>query len=274
MLMVRPRRALSPMNDVRHELDSMRAAGAWKVWEPLYHTRDWFRGYGFHIGLIAMIAIFGLTGYETTLLFADGRGFTAWDPSSPWDTNVPPLPWSIFVYLTLYLYSPLPIIFAERDLRGRRELTFLAQGMILLFLVSYGFFLLMPAEVVVRPQMEQLLPSMRPLVKDIFGVVYAIDRPWNSWPSLHVSQSLLIVLFVQRWLGIRSEEFPNHRPWLIALWVAWVALSLSILTTKQHFIWDMVSGAGLGALIWWYYILPKLEQRTESTRSAQLPTTA
>jgi membrane-associated phospholipid phosphatase len=262
------------MRDTHQELESMRSAGAWRIWEPLYQTRDWCRGYGFHIALMFIVAVFGLGGYETTLLFAAERGLTSWDPSSSWDHSVPALPWTVIIYLTLYLYSPLPIFAAKRDERGRRELAFLAQGMLLLFTISFAFFLLMPAQILVRPQMEMLVSSMRPLYKDIFEVIYILDRPFNSWPSLHVSQSLLIVLFCHRWLELRADEFPRRGVWMTGLWLAWVALSLSILTTKQHFIWDMVTGAVLGALLWWFYILPRLEQRIVSRQAASLPTSA
>ena len=261
-------------DDVRQDIDSMRTAGVWRIWEPLYPLHERWSGFGFHLALMTAISAIGLAGYHVTLHFANGRGVTAWDPTNSWDTTVPPLPWSIFIYLTLYLYFPLPILASNRDLRGRRELALLAQGMILLFLISYAFFLFMPAEVGVRTQMEQLVPVMHPRLASLFDIVYYLDRPWNSWPSLHVSESLLIVLFVQRWLGIRADEFPNRRPWMAGLWIAWIALSLSILTTKQHFIWDLITGAVLGALIWWFYILPKLEQRTADREPSSVPTSA
>ena len=54
------------MRDAHQELEAMRSAGAWRIWEPLYHKRDWCKGYGFHIALMAIIAVFGLGGYETT----------------------------------------------------------------------------------------------------------------------------------------------------------------------------------------------------------------
>ncbi len=233
-------------------------AGVWRIWAPLYRIRERCNGYAFHVALLISISFVGLAGYHWSNLLAEERGLTVWDPTSEWDTTVPPLPWSILIYLTLYFYYPLPFLVAGRTQRGRNELALVAQGTILLFLFSYGFFLLVPAEVVVRTQMEHLVPSMHPRLADLYDLVYFIDRPWNSWPSLHVSASLLIVLFVQRWLSIRAAEFRRRRLYTATIWVAWLALSLSVVTTKQHFIWDMVSGAGIGALLWWAYMLPRL----------------
>ena len=262
------------MRDHHQELEALRSAGTWRAWEPLLRLRDIWRGYGFHVGVMAFLGLFGIGGYEATLLFATERGLTAWSPTSSWDYAVPALPWTVLIYLTLYLYSVIPVLSTRRDERGRRELLFLAQGMIILFLISFGVFLAMPAEIVVRTQMEALLPSMNPLYRALFEGIYLIDRPFNSWPSLHVSQSLLIILFAHRWLALRTGELPSAGRWIAFLWVAWVALSLSILTTKQHFIWDMVTGAALGALLWRAYILPRLDQRIAARQTASLPTSA
>ncbi|MAB80770.1 MAG: hypothetical protein CMJ89_15585 [Planctomycetes bacterium] len=246
------------MTETTHNFESLRAGGAWRIWAPFYRMRERCNGYGFHVALAIVVTTFGLAGYHSTNLFAEGRGVTTWNPTIEWDTAIPPLPWSILIYLSVYLYYPLPFLIADRTLRGRRELALAAQGTILLFLFSYGFFLFMPAEVVVRTQMEDLLPSMHPRFAALYELVYVFDRPWNSWPSLHVSESLLIVLFVQRWLSIRAAEFRRGRLYIRVLWVAWLALSLSIVTTKQHFIWDMFSGAGICALLWWGYVMPRL----------------
>jgi hypothetical protein len=262
------------MTDDNCDYEDLHAGGAWRLWSPLYSLRDHLRGYGFHFAVMIIISTAGILGYHSTLLFADGRGVTTWDPTSTWDTALPAMPWTVLVYLTLYLYLPLPILSAGRSNRGRRELAILGQGMLLLFLISYAFFVFMPAEVSVRTQMEALVPTMHPQLGRIFEIVYLIDRPWNSWPSLHVSQSLLIALFVQRWLTLRAAELPLHRFSSCAMWIAWIVLSLSILTTKQHFIWDMLSGGLLGALIWWSYILPRFEQRATSRQTSSVPSSA
>jgi len=146
--------------------------------------------------------------------------------------------------------------------------------MLLLFALSFSVFMLFPAEVTVRTQMEALMPSMTPLLESIFSVMYDIDRVWNSWPSLHVSESLLIVLFVQRWLEIRAEEFPRRKLWMSAFWIAWILLSVSIITTKQHFIWDMITGGLLGWALWKLYILPRLDQRIRTERRVSVATSS
>lgn len=247
-------------------------SGTWPLWSPLYRLREYRDGYGFHIAVLFLVGILGLAGYHSTLLFSNERGLTAWSPENAWDSMVPALPWTVYIYLTLYFYFPIPAFLADRSERGCRELAILGQGMLLLFALSFGVFILFPAEVTVRTQMEALMPSMTPLLESIFSIMYDIDRAWNSWPSLHVSESLLIVLFVQRWLEIRAEEFPRRKLWMGAFWIAWALLSLSIITTKQHFIWDMVTGGLLGWALWKLYILPRLEQRIRTERRVSVAT--
>jgi membrane-associated phospholipid phosphatase len=132
--------------------------------------------------------------------------------------------------------------------------------MVLLFLVSYGVFLTLPVEIVVRAQMEELVPSMSSPFAELFQLVYLLDRPWNAWPSLHVSGSLLIVLFIDYCWSVKEVVSTRQVCLRVTLWLAWVALALSILTTKQHFLWDMVSGALLGVLAWRWYVGPRLHR--------------
>ena len=59
-----------------------------------------------------------------------------------------------------------------------------------------------------------------------------------------------------------------------AFWIAWVLLSLSIITTKQHFIWDMVTGGLLGWALWKLYILPRLDRRLRSEHQVSVATSS
>ncbi len=73
-----------------------------------------------------------------------------------------------------------------------------------------------------------------------------LDPPFNTWPSLHVAFSGLVTLVVARWLERRRS--------VVLLWVCWAAISISTLTVKQHFIWDVITGTLL-ALAYWQWKL-------------------
>ena len=248
------------MSDIRDEFQKLCDSGVWRLWGPLYQRRARCRGLGFHILLSLVIAMVGIVGYDATLLFAEQRGVTVWSPVIEWDWRIPALPWSVLIYLTLYFYFPLPLFVADRTLRGCRDFAVFTQGMVLLFLVSYGVFLTLPVEIVVRTQMEELVPSMSSPFAELFQLVYLLDRPWNAWPSLHVSGSLLIVLFIDYCWSVKEVVSTRQACSRVTLWLAWVALALSILTTKQHFLWDMVSGAVIGVLAWRWYVGPRLHR--------------
>ena len=47
--------------------------------------------------------------------------------------------------------------------------------------------------------------------------------------------------------------------WKASLWVAWTGLAISILTTKQHFVFDLVTGIAAGLAAWWWMLKPGLE---------------
>ena len=47
---------------------------------------------------------------------------------------------------------------------------------------------------------------------------------------------------------------------LVFLWVDWAALSMSILTTKQHYLWDMFTGGALGLALWYWHTKPVIDQ--------------
>lgn len=267
-------RDTSSMHDAQKDPEGSPLAGTWPLWNALYPLRERRGGYGFHIAVLFFVGFLGLAGYHSTLLYNNARDLTAWNPESAWDTAVPAMPWTVYIYLTLYFYFPIPAFLADRSDRGCREMAILGQGMLLLFALSCSVFMISPAEVTVRLQMEELMPMMGPALESIFSIIYDVDRAWNSWPSLHVSESLLVVLFVQRWTEIRAEEFPRRKLWMCAFWIAWVLLSLSIITTKQHFIWDMVTGGLLGWALWKLYILPRLDRRLRSEHQVSVATSS
>ena len=40
------------------------------------------------------------------------------------------------------------------------------------------------------------------------------------------------------------------------LWIAWIALCISVMTTKQHFFFDLVTGIITGIACWYWMCIP------------------
>jgi membrane-associated phospholipid phosphatase len=70
---------------------------------------------------------------------------------------------------------------------------------------------------------------------------WSIDEPRCTFPSLHVAFAWLM------YLGLRNEA-PRWRPALLFLALA---ISVSTVLVKQHFIVDVPSGAALALGTWW-----------------------
>jgi hypothetical protein len=229
----------------------------WRAWDPLWARRDALGGELLTLaGLVVLLGVNGF-GYPTVARIAAWRGVTVWDPTTPLDLWIPALPWTVAIYSTMYLYLPFGVLSAPRSDAGRRELLLHVQCHVALVGLSYLFFLSFPVEIHLAASMKERLAIEPSWIRALFAGIYAVDRPWNAWPSLHVSQSLFVVLCLQHWWSADSEP---HRPWTpserwrrpasFALWAAWVALALSILTTKQHFVWDGITGVLLGLFVW------------------------
>ncbi len=75
----------------------------------------------------------------------------------------------------------------------------------------------------------------------LVSFIYANDQPYNCFPSLHVSLTVLASLIWAE--GRRSLTMP------LTAWVVLVALST--LFTKQHVLLDVLAGAALGGASFW-----------------------
>ena len=87
----------------------------------------------------------------------------------------------------------------------------------------------------------------------MFKMLHDGDHPWNAWPSLHVIHSYLLGRMFTNWCTI---DYANHifsKPFLIVLWTEWVLLVMSTMTTKQHYMFDAISGTIVGITIWEFW---------------------
>ena len=181
-------------------------------------------------------------------------GGTVLDPTTSLDMAIPFMAWTVVIYLSLfYFFYPLPLISMPNNKRERYEALILSQSLILLFIVSNIWFVICPAEVHIRSQALDNVDTMHPVFLAMFEGLWFLDEPYNAWPSLHVSSALLFTLFAIRWW----KDKPILQ-WGVG--IMWVLMSLSILTTKQHFILDMITGALVMWPIWKWYVQPLLDR--------------
>lgn len=109
-------------------------------------------------------------------------------------------------------------------------------------------FLVLPAEIDLRDQIDWDSLSGWELV--LFEFIHFSDNPWNAWPSLHIVHSYFLARLMTLWVSREGKESRAWQAFLILLWVEWVLLCISILTTKQHYLFDLVTGIAVAQFVW------------------------
>lgn len=152
-----------------------------------------------------------------------------------WERRVPFLGWTIIPYWSVNLFYAaslfVPATRAELDRHAARLLT--AQ------LVAVACFIAFP----LRFSFER--PETTGLPGFLFDVLGGFDKPFNQAPSLHIA--LLVILW---------DLYARHvrgRIWRLALHLWFALIGLSVLTTYQHHMVDVPTGALLGLLCLWLW---------------------
>ena len=151
-------------------------------------------------------------------------GRTVFAPELALDRAVPLQPAWTPVYLSMWLFSLLPVVLVRGvELRRRTILSYITT-----VITAYIVFLIYPTAAprpVEVPSDGAIAWSLRTL--------YALDPPYNCFPSLHVAYAFLAALStyrVRRGLGI-----------VALLWA--VVIAISTLFIKQHYVADVIAGA-------------------------------
>lgn len=169
------------------------------------------------------------------------------------DLAIPFIPWLLPVYLAHFAFYCLPKPLLLGGVLQRRDYRMIQHCLLLGTLLSCGLFLAFPAVVDLREVAQhELARGAAPqwLTNACLGL-FALDSTYNAWPSLHVSQPLLILLAMNK---LRCYPVSMQR----LHWVLYMATVLSVLGMKQHYVWDVVSGMGLSLLLWWAWLRPRL----------------
>lgn len=176
--------------------------------------------------LAATYAIFVAT-YLAVNIYSIGRTTRAlWLPG---EAAIPFIPELEFFYILGYLF-PLLAVFR---LPGTREFRRLLVAFGLTLLVAYATYLVFPVYLE-RPELE-----VNSVATYLLSLEYH-DPSYNHFPSLHLGTAWLIYLACRR--GVRRHGL------LVALLLA---ISLSTLFVKQHYLVDIVYGVGLALAAWW-----------------------
>ncbi|MEN3333303.1 MAG: hypothetical protein V7641_2668 [Blastocatellia bacterium] len=152
-------------------------------------------------------------------------------PVSMMDWRIPFLSWTIWIYHTQFFFLLISVWMLEQTAAISRTLYAMAAAS----LISFAVFFVYPTTL---PRAELITGG---LAQQAFALLYSIDAPTNCLPSLHVVLAWIAAL------GIGEEK----RRWRGWAWL-WAALiSMSTLTTKQHYLIDVLAGLCIALLCWW-----------------------
>jgi membrane-associated phospholipid phosphatase len=147
------------------------------------------------------------------------------------DRLIPFIDWTIWIYASQFLL----LYGCFLGVNSARAISRLVYAISLASLLAFCVFLIYPTE------FPRSMTAMDGASTIAFRFLYSIDSDANCFPSLHVALAWLSAL------GLRDERKKAG-----ALAMVWAALiSISTLTTKQHYFVDLVGGVALALLCRW-----------------------
>jgi membrane-associated phospholipid phosphatase len=183
------------------------------------------RGWKLIASLLLIPAILGTNLIYELLNHGPHRIFL----QTPLDSALPLVPVFAVPYVSLVPYIGVSLLaFLLFRVRVYRSA---AITMIIVWFISYACFFLLQSYVA-RPNIAGTDPFSA-----MVRAVYAIDRPYNDFPSLHTSLSTIAAMHwwrIDRRAGIAA-----------AAWTALIVMSTVLI--KQHYLADVAGGLALGA---------------------------
>jgi hypothetical protein len=189
--------------------------------DPAFQAYKW--------GTALALALVGLLIYEVLGRIDLGRSTTLL--MTPIDRAIPLIPWTAWFYEPFYVAIFLigVIGFRSRYVYDRT-----------LICVCFNIVVAGLGHAFVRAEYPRpVLPSPAPDLSTAFlAFVYRIDPAGNVFPSLHVAHTFMISFLI---------SLDRPRLGRILVWMS-VALAISTLTTKQHFIADVAAGLAMALI--------------------------
>jgi membrane-associated phospholipid phosphatase len=144
-------------------------------------------------------------------------------PFLPGEALIPFLPWTFIIYISVFIQGL--IIIRAMPRRMMKKAMMFAGGMVFAALMLFLFF---PIE---YPRMLYATDNW------LINLFRATDGPGNCFPSLHVAITILLAF---------CYTLVEKSTWKkVFMWVWTIAICISVLTTKQHYIIDVLGGIAI-----------------------------
>lgn len=156
-----------------------------------------------------------------------------------WERRIPFLDWTIIPYCSINVFYAVSLFVCATD----TELSAHARRLLTAQIVAVTCFLLFPLRFMFHR------PETHGLSGVLFSELTRFDQPFNEAPSLHIA--FLVILW-----RLYTRHVPRLLLWPLHLW--FMLIGVSVLTTYQHHVFDVPTGALLGVfcLRLWPYERP------------------
>ncbi len=146
----------------------------------------------------------------------------------PIDEMIPFIPWTVFVYQSLYI-----MVLVGAMLCPPRDFIRIMGALIVTECIAFCFFAAFTSYYP-RPDPASIAS---PFWQDVYHFLHSTDNPGNTFPSIHATMAYLI--------GWRMRVVTGS--WA---WVLWgICVSLTTMTTKQHYIVDVLAAIPLAYIV-------------------------
>lgn len=181
--------------------------------------------------LFLLLVAYFIVGYLLINYFNQHRSH-CYDVVLPFEEGIPFLPVFILGYLLVYA-SIIIVYFKVNEFEQIKKAALLY---FVLTTVHYVLFLIFPVRMLIRPE----IVSPNGFSETLAALYFAIDEPYNCFPSLHVSYALLSALVLR---GFK---------WSLILYVMTIITAFSVVMVKQHYIMDVAAGGVVTVLVYYF----------------------
>jgi membrane-associated phospholipid phosphatase len=154
------------------------------------------------------------------------------------EKNIPFIPFFIVFYVLTYALVVIPY-FVLRDIQEYRRAVL---AYLFVIFISSIVYIIYPVKTI-RPE---IIGSG--VFLNIVGWVYSIAKPYNLFPSLHISLSTISTL-----VCLKHNKAVGYVLVILLFFV-----SLSTLFVKQHYLVDIIFGVVLGFLSYYLFLFKKI----------------